>query len=190
MNSHSVASSKAVARQPLFAGVKSLLDVGGGSGIFSIELARHWPDLQATIMEIDTMCIAAQAFIDRAGLAGRVTTQAVDMFRQDWPSGHDGLFFSNILHDWSDDTCRLLAKKAFDALASGGQIMLHEMLMDDDGCGPETTASFSVLMLLGTHGRQYSFAELRCFVEDAGFVDTASVPTGGGYYSLVTARKP
>lgn len=190
MNSHSIAASKANAMQPVYAGVGSLLDVGGGSGIFAIEAARAHPRLRATVMEIQTVANAAQGYIDATDVADRVSTQAVDMFRQDWPTGHDAHFFSNIFHDWSDSTCRLLAGKSFAALPLGGMIMLHEMLMDDDGCGPLVTASFSMLMLLGTKGRQYTFGELRGFLESVGFVDVAAARTGGGYYSLVTARKP
>jgi acetylserotonin N-methyltransferase len=190
MNSHSQASSKAVAVQPVFADVRSLMDVGGGSGIFSIELARAWPDLRATVMEIAAVCVEAGKYIATAALGDRVSTQAVDMFRQAWPRGHDAHFFSNIFHDWSDATCRLLAQKSFDALPNGGRILLHEMLMDDDGCGPLPAAAFSLVMLLGTRGRQYSLPELREFLEAAGFVDVEAARTGGGYYSLVTARKP
>jgi 3-hydroxy-5-methyl-1-naphthoate 3-O-methyltransferase len=189
MNSHSIASSKANARQPVFGAVKSLLDVGGGSGIFSIEAARAWPGLHATVMEIQTVATAAQRYIDASDVKDRVTTQTVDMFREVWPTEHDAHFFSNIFHDWSDETCRMLAGKSFAALPKGGRILLHEMLMDDDGCGPLATASFSMLMLLGTKGRQYSLPELSTFLEGAGFVDVEASRTGGGYYSLVTARK-
>jgi acetylserotonin N-methyltransferase len=44
-------------------------------------------------------------------------------------------------------------------------------------------------MLMGTKGRQYSLPELRGFLEAAGFVDIEAARTGGGYYSLVSARK-
>jgi acetylserotonin N-methyltransferase len=190
MNAHSRASALAAARQPVFADVRSLLDVGGGSGIFSIEMARAWSQLRATVMEIATICIEADRYIARAGIADRVNTLPVNMFAQPWPTGHDAHFFSNIFHDWSDDTCRLLARKSFESLPAGGRIMLHEMLMDDDGCGPLPVAAFSLLMLLGTKGRQYSLPELRGFLEAAGFVDVESSLNGGGYYSLVVARKP
>ena len=190
MHSHSVASSKAVARLPVFGEVESLLDVGGGSGIFSIEMARAHPQLKTTILEIETMGTAAQAYIDKAALGAQVSTIAVDMFRQDWPKGYEAHFFSNIFHDWSDKTCRLLADKSFAALPPGGRIMLHEILMNDDGTGDLVPAAFSMLMLLGTRGKQFSLPELRVFLEGAGFVDIQSERTGGGWYSLVTARKP
>ncbi|MEO6187048.1 MAG: methyltransferase [Steroidobacteraceae bacterium] len=189
MNAHSLASSRAVAMQPLFAGVHSVLDVGGGSAIFSIELTRAWPQLRATVLEIAAICTEADGFITAAGAAQVVKTLPMNMFTQHWPQGHDVHFFSNIFHDWSDETCRLLARKSFAALPAGGCIALHEILMDDDGCGPAPAAAFSLLMLMGTKGRQYSLPELRAFLEAAGFVDVEAAQTGGGYYSLVTARK-
>jgi hypothetical protein len=119
-----------------------------------------------------------------------VKTQALNMFTQAWPHGHDAHFFSNIFHDWSDETCRLLARKSFEALPAGGRILLHEILMDDDDCGPVAAAAFSLLMLIGTKGRQYSLPDLRQILASAGFVDIEAAQTGGGYYSLVSARKP
>lgn len=190
MNAHSLAAAKAVGVQPLFADVRKLLDVGGGSAIFSIEIAKSQPTLHATVMEITAVCAEADRYISAAGQVGRVRTQPVNMFTQSWPAGFDAHFLSNILHDWSDDTCRMLVRKSFEALPSGGRIVLHEMLMDDDGCGPLPAAAFSLLMLLGTRGRQYSVPELRGFLEPAGFVGIEAFSTGSGYFSLVVARKP
>jgi acetylserotonin N-methyltransferase len=190
MNAHSRAAAKAVSVQPLFAQVRSLLDVGGGSAVFSIAIAKAHSSLHATVMEIAAVCAEADRYIAASGAAPRVRTQPVNMFTQPWPTGHDAHFLSNILHDWSDETFRLLVKKSFDALPSGGRIVLHEILMDDDGCGPLAAAAFSMLMLIGTRGRQYSLPELRGFLEPVGFTGIEAFSTGGGYYSLVVARKP
>ncbi len=190
MNAHSRASSLAVAQQPVFAGLRSVLDVGGGSGIFAIEMAQAWPALTATVLEIDTICAEADRHIAAREVQARVKTQPLDMFTQPWPRGHDAHFFSNIFHDWSDDTCRMLARKSFEALPAGGRILLHEVLMDDDGAGPWPAAAFSLLMLIGTKGRQFSLAELRQFLEAAGFVEVEAASTGGGYSSLVSAPRP
>jgi 3-hydroxy-5-methyl-1-naphthoate 3-O-methyltransferase len=190
MNAHSCAAAKAVSAQALFEQVRSLLDVGGGSAVFSIAIAKAHPKLHATVMEIAAVCAEAERFIAASDVGPRVRALAVNMFTQPWPSGHDTHFLSNILHDWSDETCRLLVKKSFDALPSGGRIVLHEMLMDDDGCGPLAAAAFSLLMLIGTRGRQYSLPELRGFLEPVGFTGVEAFSTGGGYYSMVVARKP
>lgn len=190
MQAHSCAAARAVARDPLFSTIRSVLDVGGGSAVFSIQMAKAHPQLQATVLEIPAVCAEAQGYIARADATQRVRTLAANMFEQAWPEGYDAHFLSNIFHDWSEQTCELLARKSLAALPRGGRILLHEMLMDDDGCGPLPVAAFSVLMLLGTKGRQYSLRELAAILERVGFVDVGAATTGGGYYSLVSATKP
>jgi acetylserotonin N-methyltransferase len=190
MHTHSQAPALGAAAQSVFGELTSLMDVGCGSGVYGIEIARAHPGLKVVLMDLQEMAIEAQKFVDRATVAEQVTTAGVNMFTEEWPRGQDGHFFSNVFHDWSDETCRLLAKRSFEALPSGGRIFLNEILMDDDGTGPFPAAAFSLLMLLGTLGKQYSLAEFRDILGSAGFVDVEAVRTGGGYYSLVIARKP
>jgi hypothetical protein len=188
MHCHSLPASVAAARSGTLQGVTRLLDVGGGSGCFSIAIAQHFPSVRCTVMELAAVCEVAKRYIADGGVTQRVDTVAVDMFREPWPRGYDGMFFSNIFHDWDAATDLFLAKRAYDALSHGGRIFLHEMLLAEDGSGPVTTASFSMLMLLGTKGRQYTFEELRHILASAGFVDIESRETYG-YYSVVSGRK-
>src|SRR3954447_22301264 len=189
MQSHSLPAAIAFARNGDFAGVTRFLDIGGGSGCFAIALARQHPEISCAIMELQTMCDVAREYIRDGGVEGRVDTVAVDMFREPWPTSYDALFFSNVYHDWDFETCDWLSARAFDALPSGGRIMLHEMLLDDDGDGPVTAASFSMLMLLGTQGQQFTLPELKRMLEGAGFTNV-DARHSYGYYSLVTATKP
>jgi 3-hydroxy-5-methyl-1-naphthoate 3-O-methyltransferase len=189
MHAHSQAPALGAAAQGVFGKLASLMDVGCGSGVYGIEIARAHPRLKVVLMDLKEMATEAQKFIDRAGMGHQVTTAGVNMFTEEWPRGHDGHFFSNVFHDWSDETCRLLAQRSFQALPSGGRIFLNEILMDDDYTGPFPAAAFSLLMLVGTLGKQYSLAEFREILGSAGFVDVEAVRTGGGYYSLVSARK-
>lgn len=188
MQSHSLPAAIAMARNGDFAGVSRLLDVGAGSGCFAIALALQHPSLRCTIMELPTMCEVAMEYVKDRGVADRVDAVAVDMFRQAWPRGYDAMFFSNVFHDWNFETCQWLATRACEALEPGSRIYLHEMLLDDDGAGPLTAVSFSMLML-GTQGQQFSFSELRGLLEAAGFTDVEAKRTYG-YYSLVVGRKP
>jgi len=189
MHAHSCAAAIGAAQHPVLAQVERLLDVGGGSGVFSIAMAQRWPHLRATVMDLENMCIAAMDYVRDGEVADRVDTLAIDMFRQPWPTGHDALFFSNVFHDWSDETCLELARKAFDMLPSGGRIMLHEALINDNLDGPTTPASFSVLMLYRTQGRQFSLPDLAELLGRAGFAGCEATATCG-YYSLIVARKP
>lgn len=189
LHCQSLPASVGLARSGLFDGVSRLLDVGGGSGCFSIALAQQLADIRGTVMDVAPVCEAARGYIVEGGVSDRIDTYPIDMLHEVWPGGYDGILFSNIFHDWNPGTNRFLARCAFSALPSGGRIFLHEMLLADDGSGPPTTASLSILMLLGTQGRQYAFPELRDILEGAGFVDISARVTYG-YYSVVVARKP
>ena len=188
MHCHSLPASVGVARNGGLEGVTRLLDVGGGSGCFSIAIAQHFPSIRCTVLELPAVCDCALDYIAEGRVADRVDTVSIDMFRDAWPRGYDGMFFSNIFHDWNADTNLMLAQRAFESLEPGGRIFLHEMLLAEDGSGPVTTASFSMVMLLGTQGRQYSFAELEQLLTRAGFADVTSRPSYG-YYSVVSGRK-
>ena len=189
MHAHSVPAAVGVARHYDFSDIARLLDVGGGSGCFMVAAAQAHPHLRCTVMELPAMCEAAHDYLQAGGVADRVDTRAVDMFRQPWPRGYDALFFSNIWHDWNVRTCQWLAARAFEALPSGGRILLHEMLLDEEGNGPVTAASFSMLMLLATQGQQFTFRELETILERAGFVRIDATSTHP-YYSVVTGHKP
>jgi hypothetical protein len=189
MHAHSVPAAHGVARLYDFAGVQRVLDVGGGSGCFMVAAAQAHPHLRGTVMELPAMCEVADGYIAAAGVQDRVDTRAVDMFREPWPTGYDALFFSNVWHDWNVRTCQWLAGRAFEALPSGGRIMLHEMLLNDDGGGPVTAASFSLLMLLATQGQQFTAGELAAILESAGFARVETTATHP-YYSIVTGYKP
>ncbi len=190
MQAHSQAPALGAARMPIFGELSCLMDVGCGSGVYGIEIARANPALRVVLMDLKEVAFEAAKYVAAAGMGGRVSTTGVNMFEQEWPRGADGHFFSNVFHDWPEETNLALARKSFDALPSGGRIFLNEILMDDDYTGPYQAAAFSLLMLIGTLGKQYSLAELRNILEEAGFVDVETQRTGGGYYSLVSARKP
>jgi acetylserotonin N-methyltransferase len=190
MHSHSQAPARGAAQQPEFASVRHLMDIGCGSGVYGIEIARTHPDMLVTLMDLEAMCGAAQTYVDKAGLADRINMVAVNMFEEEWPAEADAHFFANVFHDWSEETNRLLARKSFEALPSGGRIFLSEVLMDDDLDGPWHAASFSLLMLVGTLGKQYSLLEFTEILESAGFTGVAARRYEGSYYSLVSATKP
>jgi predicted O-methyltransferase YrrM len=188
MHSHSMAPAYGMIRTCDFDDIRKVLDIGGGSGCFSIALASLRPDIYCTIMELPTICELAQQYIDEAGATAQVDTIVVDMFRQAWPQGFDAHFFSNVFHDWSVETCIDLARKSFTALAPGGCILLHEVLLDDSGTAPAPAVAFSLLMAMGTMGQQFTLAQLREILEAVGFSEV-SCQHSYGYYSVVRAYK-
>jgi hypothetical protein len=189
MHGHSAQGAVAIATSGEFASTKRLLDVGGCSGVFSMAIVQRNPEVRATIMDLGPVCDEGMSYVAKAGLGDRIDAHAADMFRSDWPEGYDAHFFSNMFHDWRPATCRELARRSFASLTPGGTINLHEMLIADDGSGPRLAASFAMLMVAGTQGQQYSFAQLRDILGGAGFVDI-EVRRTSPMHSLVRGHKP
>lgn len=189
MQSQSLPAALGLASHESFRDARRLLDVGGGSGCFSIALARRHPDLRCTVMELPAMCPVVSRYVAQAGLQGRIDVRAADMFKDPWPAGHDAVLFSNVFHDWAGHANSRLAEQAFAALDPKGSLMVHEMLLADGLDGPLASASFSVMMLLAVGGRQYTARELAAIAEGAGFCRIRVSPAYG-YYSLMTATKP
>jgi len=188
MNATALTAALTMAKRLDLSGTKRLLDVGAGSGCYSIALAQANSGLRCTLMDLKGMCDVALDYVANAGLSQRIDAHPLDMFRQPWPTGYDAVFLSNILHDWDFETASMLVQKAFDALAPGGQILVHEMLLEDSHDGPPRSAAFSYFMLLGTKGQQFTATELASLFGKAGFKDPKVTP-GRGYYAVVSARK-
>jgi predicted O-methyltransferase YrrM len=189
MHGHSLAAATALAHDGRLAGVRHLLDIGGGSGCFSIALALNDPRIRCTILELPQMCAVAREYVVAAGVCDQVALFGANMFRDQWPRGHDAVWFSNVLHDWSPQTAAWLLRRAFETLPSGGRVFIHEMLLDDDGSGPLEAASFSLVMFVATEGQQFTQGELISLLYSTGFEQPEILGTRS-YYSLVTARHP
>ncbi|PYU00006.1 MAG: ubiquinone/menaquinone biosynthesis protein [Acidobacteria bacterium] len=188
MHCQSLPLAMGVALNGDFHGIKRVLDVGGGSGCFCIVVAQRWPGTTFTIMELPAVSKVAQRYIAEHGLQDRINTVELDMFKDRWPREYDGVFFSNVFHDWDRDRCLFLSRRAFEALPSGGRIFVNEMLLDETKDRPLAATSFSMTMMVYTQGKQYSANELREILGESGFEDIRVTPTHC-YYSLVTARK-
>jgi hypothetical protein len=165
-----------------------MIDIGGGSGAHTIGATLRWPELRGVVFEIPTVCTVAQEFIESYRLSDRIRTQAGDLWNDPLPSG-DLHFLGDIFHDWPESKCRNIAENSFATLESGGRIMIHEMLYNDEKTGPLAASISSVSMLLWTEGIQRSGPEHIDILLGAGFIDPTVTATFGDW-SIVSARKP
>ncbi len=155
----------------------TLLDVGGGTGIYSVACLRQYPQLRATVFDRPEVLKVAQEFAEQYGVADRLVCQAGDMFVDPLPPA-DTVLLSNILHDWDEPLCRQLVQHCADALVPGGQLVIHDVFLQDDLGGPLPIALYSAALFTLTEGRAYSAAEYRRWLVEAG-LEAASpvVPT-------------
>jgi hypothetical protein len=177
MYSTSIFTARALAGAVDLGGRHRLLDVGGGSGAYPIELCRLRPGLTATVLDLPHVCELAAGKIELAGLGDRIGTHPGDFLTDAaLPGGHDVLLLSMILHDWDEPTNRDLLAKAYAALPAGGLVIVSELLLDADRTGPAPAALMGMNMLVETvGGRNYSDAEYAGWLADTGFGQVRTV---------------
>jgi cyclopropane fatty-acyl-phospholipid synthase-like methyltransferase len=147
-HSGSLGPAVVLARTVNLDGAHRLLDVGGGSGAFSITLCRRFPALRATILDFPGVQAAAAAFAREAGLSDRIEFIPGNALVTPWPEGQDVVLLSYLLSAVTSTGIDDLLARAHAALTPGGQIVLHDFMVDDDGCGPATAALWLVNALL------------------------------------------
>ncbi len=176
-----------------FSSYSRLLDVGGGSGAFDIELCRRYPHLRATVYDLPFVTEIAAQKIAGAGLEDRVATLAGDFFADEpLPGGHDVIVLSQIMHDWGEAKDREILRKCYEALLSGGAVMISELLVNDEKTGPPSAALMSMNMLVCYFdSRNYTGAEYSAWLRDIGFHDVHVVRfETPGANGVVIGRKP
>ncbi len=146
-------------------GVARMLDVGGGSGAYSIAFARASETLRAEILDLPAVLPIAEGHIAEAGLADRVSTRVGDLRTDDLGSGYDLVLLSSICHMLGPEENRDLLSRAARALAPGGRVVVSDFVLDEDGTAPRQAVLFSLNMLVGTpSGRSYRESEYRAWL--------------------------
>lgn len=171
-------------------GVERVLDLGGGSGAYSIAFARARPRLTAEILDRPGVVPIARRHIEEAGLAERVSARVGDLGDDEYGTGYDLVFLSAICHMNSPQENRVMFRKIFDALAPSGRVVIQDFILNPDKAGPRTGALFALNMLVGTRaGSSYSGEEYGEWLQDAGFrkVERVRLP---GPTDLMVARRP
>lgn len=158
-------------------GATCLLDVAGGSGIYSIAFLQKYPGLKAVIWDRPEVLKVAAEMADTFGVGARLTCVPGDMFQDVMPEGADVILLSNVLHDWDVTDNLALIRKCARALPAQGRLLIHDVFLNDTLTGPLPVALYSAALFSLTEGRAYSAAEFRHWLHMAGLVPSEIVPT-------------
>jgi hypothetical protein len=158
-------------------GAARLLDVGGGTGIYSIAWLQKHPGLRAVVWDRPEVLKVAREMAEAHGVAERLETLAGDMFVDPVPARCDVMLLSNVLHDWDVPECRALVQRCAAALPAGGRLLVHDVFLNDALDGPLPVALYSAALCSLTEGRAYSAAEYRTWLAEAGLAPGAIIPT-------------
>lgn len=151
-------------------GVTRVLDLGGGSGAYSIAYARVNEVVEAVVFELPQTAPITREYISRAGMQHRVRVRAGDFLSEDLGAGHDLILLFSITHLLSEQENQDLLARCHQALAPGGRVAIHDHIMDADKTHPRAGALFALNMLLASPGGgTYSVLEYGAWLRAAGF---------------------
>jgi hypothetical protein len=121
----------------------SVLDIGAGSGVWGIALAKQSPQVRIRAVDWPRVLEVTQRVAAQHGVADRLTVAPGEFFEADFGAGHQVATVGHILHSEGRDRSRRLLKKTWSALAPGGTIAIQEFVPNDERTGPLHTLIFA-----------------------------------------------
>ncbi len=169
---------------------KKLLDIGGGSGTYTIAFLKRYPQLRAVIFDLPEVIPMAKRRIAYEGLSERVEFVAGDFYQDELPKGSDLALLSAIIHQNSPEENIRLYRAIYEALEEGGKILIRDHVMNEDRTYPPAGTLFALNMLVSTQaGDTYTFMEIKEHLENAGFANVKLLRSGPKMDCLVEAEK-
>jgi spermidine synthase len=108
-------------------GVRRLMDLGGGSGVVSLALLRHHPDLTAVVVDIENVCHAGREIAAKTPMTNRITYHPANFLQDPLPTGFDmvlecdvGVYTEELFH------------KLHTSLNAGGRLVIVDWLIQPD----------------------------------------------------------
>jgi precorrin-6B methylase 2 len=167
---------------------RSFVDVGTAQGDLAVQIALANPHLQGIGFDLPEVAPIFEEYVAGAGVVDRLKFLPGDFFLQDIPRA-DVVLMGHILHDWDLPAKKMLIKKAYDALPSGGALVVYETIIDDNRSKNAFGLMMSLNMLIETPGGfDYTGAECMSWMKETGF-STARVEPLVGPDSMVVAIK-
>ncbi len=170
-------------------GIKTILDVGGGSGAYSMEFVSIKPDIEASVFDLPNVVPITKEFIAKEGFTGKIKTFAGDYSEDDLPRGFDLAFLSAVIHSNSFDVNQNLIKKCFSSLNKNGKIVIQDWIMSNDRTWPVSGAVFAINMLVGTEaGDCFTEQEVTEMLTEAGFINISRIEFNSGLSQMIAQK--
>ncbi len=161
-----------IARQFPFANYKSAVDVGAAQGDLITQIALANPHIAGLGFDLPEVAPIFEEYVAHNQLTDRVKFSPGSFFDAPIPSA-DVVTMGHILHDWDLPTKKMLIRKAYEALPTGGAFIVYESLIDDDRRTNAFGLMMSLNMLIETPGGfDYTGADCISWMNEAGFHST------------------
>jgi len=170
--------------------VNSVLDVGGGSGCYSMAFLNRKPELRSAIFDLPNVVPISKKIIEAESFAGRIEHFEGDYTTDELPPGFDLVFLSAIIHSNSYETNQKLVRKCFHSLNPGGRLVIQDWIMNDAKTEPVQGAIFAINMLVGVDGGDcYAEKEVKTWMANAGFSKSVKVDLESGLAQVIGTKE-
>jgi ubiquinone/menaquinone biosynthesis C-methylase UbiE len=156
-----------------FSSIKSVVDVGGGTGKLLATLLNANAHLRGVLFDLPDTVAQAKRHIASLGLSQRCDLIAGDFFEQ-VPKGHDAYVLAHVLHDWTDGQAIEILRNCRKAIAPGGRVLILEAVLPE-GDTPHEGKLMDLLMLTITGGVERTADQYAALLAAANFRLTRTV---------------
>jgi ubiquinone/menaquinone biosynthesis C-methylase UbiE len=190
MHNNAKGAARFIASLPVFANSASLLDIGGGSGVYCIFLTECFPSLHATLIDFPPVCKVASEYVTQSNARDRIKIVEGDALKDPLSESGDVVLVSQVLHGMSESQCKTLLTRCYDWTSSGGAVIVHEFLLDDTEVSPLYSTLFALNMLITTkEGNAYTQGAVSGWLEHVGYYDISIHATPGPSKVIVGRKK-
>lgn len=172
-----------------FSDVKSVLDVGGGSGGLSISLVEANPNMRATVLDLPSVTPITRQFIEEARLEDQISVDSANAVTEKVSGSYEIILARHLFQVLSAKDCRSLLRNISHAIQPGGMLFIIGWVLDDSRLSPKKTVGYNLILLNGYEdGQAYTESEYKSWLEEAGLEDInrTALPNGD---SIIMARK-
>lgn len=172
-------------------GRRRMMDLGGGSGAYSINAVQSFEGLEAVVFDLPPVTVVTQEYLERNEVADRVSTMGGDFINDDLPTGCDVAVMASNLPIYDAANIQTVVSKTFEALEPGGEMHLIGETLHADGIGPLDAALWGMAEIhYGSGGRAHTDEECLDYFRTAGFVEVENTDFIAGTLTRTYGRKP
>jgi len=158
-----------------FAGISSIIDIGGSQGKLLEKILQFNPHMSGTVFDTaSTIESAKQQPVNNA--SGRRCSYMGGDFFTSVPQGADAYLLCGVIHDWDDNRAITILGNCRSAMTKNSRVLLVDMIVPD-AASPSFTKLLDLNMLVMNGGRERTKAEFCALLEATDYNLTRIIPT-------------